>query len=232
MSSSEDEISRASIEAHALDRQLQDRLDLLSAQPGPGQLIYDRLVARLTKAGAGAQAPEIGGQIPDFILPDDRGRLVGLDELLTDGPLVLSLNRGHWCGYCKLELRNLAAICPAVEQLGARIVSIIPEKQRYAAQLKAENGLDFSVLTDLDNAYALSLGLMIWVGSEGKSRYQTLGLDLSRFQGNDGWFLPIPATFVIGPGRVIAARFVEADFRRRMASEAILDALETLAAKR
>ncbi len=232
MSGSRDEISRALDEASALDRPLQDRLDLLSARRRSAQATYDRLVARLTKAGAGAEAPETGGQIPDFILPDDVGRLVRLDELLKDGPLVLSLNRGHWCSYCKLELRNLAAIGSEVERLGARIVTIIPERQRYAAQIKAENGLRFSVLTDLDNAYALSLGLMIWVGGEVMARYQTLGFDLSRFQGNDGWFVPIPATFVVGPGRVIAARFVDADFRRRMTSEAILDALETLAAKR
>ncbi len=232
MSDSRDEISRALAEASALDRPLQDRLDLLSALRRTAQATYDRLVARLTKAGAGAEAPETGGQISDFILPDDRGRLVRLDELLKDGPLVLSLNRGHWCSYCKLELRSLAALGPEVERLGARIVTIIPERQRYAAQIKAENGLGFSVLTDLDNAYALSLGLMIWVGADVMARYQALGFDLSRFQGNDGWFVPIPATFVVGPGRVVAARFVDADFRRRMTSEAILEALETLAATR
>ena len=84
MSGSRDEISRALDEASALDRPLQDRLDLLSTRRQSAQATYDRLVARLTKAGAGAEAPETGGQIPDFVLPDDRGRLVRLDELLKD----------------------------------------------------------------------------------------------------------------------------------------------------
>ena len=154
------------------------------------------------------------------------------DALLEDGPLVLSLNRGNWCSYCRLELRNLAAIGPAVEDLSGQIVSVIPERQRYAARIKVENGLSFDVLTDLDNAYALALGLMIWVGDEMKARYRSLGLDLSGFQGNDGWFVPIPATFVVGPGRVVAARFVDPDFRRRMPSKVILTALETLAEER
>lgn len=232
MGDPEDPVRRAFDEALRLNKPLQDRLDLLSARRRAAQAAYDRLVARLAKAGVGAEAPDIGDKIPDFILPDDQGRLVRLDALLADGPVVLSLNRGHWCSYCKLELQNLAAISPEIRQFGAQIVSITPERQRYAAQIKTENGLDFSVLTDLDNVYALSLGLVIWVGDEVKERYQAVGLDLSRFQGNDGWFVPVPATFVVGPGRVIAARFVDPDFRRRMTSKAILDALKTLAARR
>jgi hypothetical protein len=41
------------------------------------------------------------------------------------------------------------------------------------------------------------------------------GLDLARYQDNDAWTLPIPATFVVGSDGVVVARFVEPDFRRR-----------------
>lgn len=196
------------------------------AQTSPGiSEAYDQLISRLVAAGVGAQAPNPGDLMPDFAMPDDRRRLVSLPELVEDGALVLSLNRGHWCGYCQLELRHLAEIQPEVERLGARIVSITPDHQPYAKTLKEEHGLDFAVLTDIDNGYALSLGLLIWVGPAVRALYAAVGRDLSQFQGNDGWFVPVPATFVIGKGGRVLARFVDADFRQRMGAEEILSAL-------
>ena len=50
-------------------------------------------------------------------------------------------------------------------------------------------------------------------------------VDLDRFQGHGGWFLPIPATLVIGKDGHVKARFVDPDFRHRMGIEAILSAL-------
>jgi peroxiredoxin len=52
-----------------------------------------------------------------------------------------------------------------------------------------------------------------------------IGWQLDQFQGNDTWFLPLPATFVVGRNGVILARFVDADFRERMEIADILAAL-------
>lgn len=219
-------------EAQSMNAPLQARLDRYRALRQPinptVDALYDQLAARLVEAGAGAEAPEVGSTLPDFLLPDDQGRLTALDALVADGPLVLSLNRGHWCSFCRLELLDLAAIATEVEKRGARIVSITPERRRYAARIKRDNDLPFPVLSDIDNDYALSLGLMVWIGAELKAYFQERGLDLSLFQGNGGWFIPIPATFVIAPDRTVAARFVDPDFRRRMGGDAILSALDRL----
>jgi hypothetical protein len=83
----------------------------------------------------------------------------------------------------------------------------------------------FRVLTDLDLAYALSLGLVFWVGEKIKQTYLGFGIDLERFQGNGGWFLPLPATLVIGRDGLVKARFVDPDFRYRMGIEEILGAI-------
>jgi peroxiredoxin len=233
MSDYDDELDRIFEQAAGLDQPLQQRLDLFTALyrtlDPELDAAYQRLAARLAESGAGSGAPVAGDELPDFLLPDDQGRLVRLDELVAQGPVVMSLNRGHWCEYCMLELRNLAALAPRIERYGATIISITPERQRFARQLKAENGLPFRVLTDLDNAYSMALGLMVWVGKEVTSVFLKIGVDLREFQGNDGWFLPIPATFVVGPDRIIVSRFVDPDFRRRMTSEAVIEALERLA---
>jgi peroxiredoxin len=35
--------------------------------------------------------------MPDFALPDDGGRIVRLEELLSEGPVAIMFHRGHWC---------------------------------------------------------------------------------------------------------------------------------------
>ena len=101
----------------------------------------------------------------------------------------------------------------------------MPETAKYARALQQTRGLPFRVLTDLDLAYALSLGLVFWVGEKIKQTYRQFGIDLEQFQGHGGWLLPIPATLVIGTDGRVKARFVDPDFRHRMGIEDILRAL-------
>jgi len=216
--------------AAAQEGPLQKRLDAYSAHSRVLRpqinAAYDELIARvsgLQKAGPSART-----LLPEFQIPDQDGHLVSLEELLSNGPLVLSLNRGHWCPWCRLELRALAQIHGEARKLGAQAVSITPETASYSKRLIADNGLPFTVLTDLDLAYALSLGLMIWVGDTIRASYLQSGLDLAQFHRSPGWFLPIPATFVIGTDGMVKARFVEPDFRKRMEPQDILCALRKL----
>jgi peroxiredoxin len=108
---------------------------------------------------------------------------------------------------------------------GGQIVGITPEKQNYASRLKEWADVQFPILTDMDNGYALSLGLAVWVGTE-ISRYRAAGVDLSAYQGNDAWTVPIPATFVVGADGIIRSRYLDPDYRRRMATEELLQALK------
>ena len=101
----------------------------------------------------------------------------------------------------------------------------MPETQKYAERFKSEAGAPFPVLTDLDNGYALSLNLAIWLGTEIQQLLSYL--DLSDFHGNDGCMLPIPATFVVGRDGLVKARFVDPDFRKRMEIDELLVAVRT-----
>ena len=77
----------------------------------------------------------------------------------------------------------------------------------------------------MDNGYALSLNLAIWIGEEMKGMMAGRQ-DLPEYQGNDSWMLPIPATFVVGQDGRIKARFVDPDYRKRMAINDLLAALK------
>ena len=184
----------------------------------------DRLVERLRQNGAGERAPQPGDLMPPFILPDETGKMVGLDELTADGPVAVTFHRGHWCPYCRININALALAHRRVSADGGQIVAIMPDRQQFAAELKAKGGLPFPILTDMDNGYALSLNLAIWVGDEMR-KFMVERQDLPSFQGNSAWMLPIPATFVVGPDRRIKARFVDPDYRKRMAIDDLLGAL-------
>jgi peroxiredoxin len=183
----------------------------------------DRLVTRLNLNGSGATAPAVGDPMPPFMLPDDQGHLVTLEELLANGPVALSFHRGHCCPYCRLNTNALAQAQCEVEPIGGQIIAITPDLQHFTTALKADAAAKpFPILTDIDNGYVLTLNLAIFVGLEMQKFMKGAGWDIAPYQGNDAWILPIPATFVVGRDSIIRARFVDPDYRKRMAIDIIV----------
>jgi len=189
---------------------------------------YDELVERLSVIDRGELGPQLGDSMPGFDLPDQNGRFISLSSLLQSGPVVISINRGHWCPYCKLELQSLAAIHNVIEQLGARAVSIMPDGAQFTSGYVTQNDLPFPVLSDIDLGYSLSLGLIFWVGAEIRKLYEEVGVELEKYHGNQGYFLPIVAKFIVGRDGLVKARQVNTEFRERMEPEAIIAALRAL----
>jgi len=214
-----------------MDASLRERLDSLAQAvrklSPPFADAVDRLVTRLQKSGAGETAPQVGEPLPPFHLPDEAGRIVSLDELLSKGPVAVTFHRGHWCPYCRLNTNALAQAQKEVEREGSQVVAIMPDRQQFAEEFKNESNARFPVLTDMDNGYALSLNLVFWVGLEMERMISAAGWDIPNYQGNTSWMLPIPATFVVDQDRMVKARFVDPDYRKRMAVENMLAALRS-----
>jgi len=185
----------------------------------------DQLVQRLNDGGSGANAPQVGDPMPDFLLPDDHGRLVALDALLAKGPTAVMFHRGHWCPYCRMNVGGLVCARFEIAATGGQVVIITPENQQFAKLFKLQTAAPFPVLTDVDSGYALSLNLAIWLGPDLRDLLSQRGRVLPDYHGNDAWMLPIPATFVVASSGRIKARFVDPDFRRRMDIDALVAAL-------
>jgi peroxiredoxin len=185
----------------------------------------DRMVARLYAAGAGDEAPRPGEPMPEFMLPDQQGRLVSLSDLIARGPVVVAFHRGHWCPYCRITADALTRIHGEVQGLGAELVVITPEIERFNAELRSAVGARYPVLSDMDNGYALMLNLAFYVGDEKKTLMKFAGWNIPPYNANDNWTLPIPATFVVGSDGLVKARHIDPDYRKRMDIEAILAAI-------
>src|SRR3982751_47553 len=140
----------------------------------------DEFAGRLRQAQAGAGAPAVGEPMPPLVLPDHEGKLVSLAEVLDRGPAVIAFHRGHWCPFCRLSMIGLAEI---EEQLRpARIVAISTETQRYTRMLREQTGARFPVLTDMDGAYALSLGIAVWLDEKLSAMVSEAGWDVPHYQ--------------------------------------------------
>ena len=224
------DLRRAFEQARELDGSMAERLDVFAdatrkLHPATAAIV-DRLVARLKQHKAGEDAPKPGDLMPPFVLPDETGRLASLKDLLAQGPVVVTFHRGHWCPYCRISISTLVKAQPRIEATGARLVAIIPDRERFAAEMREDCNVSFPILSDMDNGYAMSLNLAIWIGAELQEFMAKIGRMLPQYQGNDSWMLPIPATFVVGKDGRAKARFVDPDYRKRMTIEEVIAALK------
>ncbi len=211
-----------------MDAPLNARLLLLAEAVRQGSPEFARaveiLVARIAGAGLGRSAPAIGEAMPAFLLPDQNGRLVRLEDLLQRGPAVISFHRGHWCPYCRL---TASAFAKVQYEIGPdHMVAITPETPGFNIRLIERTGIAYRVLTDPDSGYGLSLNLAFWVDDGFASLMRGVGQDLSVYQAAGAWVLPIPATFVVDSTGMVVARHVDPDYRRRWEVDDLVAAFE------
>jgi peroxiredoxin len=217
-------------DARDMDASLAERLQSFAdavRKLGPHfQDAVDKLVARLKHHDVGGSAPKPGEPMPPFILPDETGHLVRLEDMLEKGPLAITFHRGYWCPYCRINPRALAEAQEEIMDEGGQLAAIMPDQQHFTAEFKSEAEALFPIFTDFDNGYAMSLNLAFWVGAEMQALMTGAGWDVSKSQGSNTWLLPIPATFVVGTDGKVAARFIDPDYRKRPAVEDLIAALK------
>jgi peroxiredoxin len=209
---------------------MQERLDARRDRDLVWKARYDTLVAALRASGAGSGALKAGDACPDFLLVNAEGRPKRLTDFLAKGPVVLSFYRGQWCPYCVTELEALREAAPEIAVAGASLVALTAEDRGGALSTKRKHGLDFEILCDFDNGVSLNFGLVFRVTNEIRRHYREAGIHFPLIYGNESWFLPIPATYVVGKDGVIRLAYVNPEFRQRLDPVRILEVLSAPAA--
>jgi peroxiredoxin len=211
-------------------KSLTETLDDLRAKIGePFKSLNDGVVRRLIEAQSAAQALKPGDKCPVFAMPTAEGEIVTSTTLLAKSPLVLSFYRGAWCPFCSAELEALHEAQPAIEAAGARLAAVTPEVGGLALRVKEERQFKFDILCDVDNGVALEFGIVFRVTPEMVQTFSKQGPDFPAIYGNQSWFLPIPATYIVARDGTIAEAFVNPDFRYRLDPADIVRTLRTLA---
>src|SRR3546814_8088042 len=88
--------------------------------------------------------------MPEFLLPDEQGRLVRLNDLLGEGPVAIVFNRGQWCPYCRINVDALARAEEEVATEHRHIDAIEPDRKKFAMWLKSDAKAIFPRITDVD----------------------------------------------------------------------------------
>lgn len=102
-----------------------------------------------------------------------------------------------------------------MDALGATLVALTPQRPEHSQAMIDKNALNFHLLSDPGNAYAAELGLRFALPADLKGEYQTMGLDLPKYNGDASWTLPMPGRFVIDQDGIVRAADVDPDYTRR-----------------
>jgi peroxiredoxin len=189
---------------------------------------YEDLVRRLGAAETADRALKVGATIPQFALPNAEGRFVVSDELLARGPLVINFFRGDWCPFCRIALQALNEATPEMAEVGAQLVAISPDTGGRLLRAKKNLNLSIDLLSDVDNGVALAFGVAFRAPEAYREVLDSLRIELKERHGNDGWFIPIPATFIVDQSGIVRYAFVEPEFVRRAEPDEIIAVLEQL----
>lgn len=127
-----------------------------------------------------------------------------------------------------MELEALQQIHSDVKSLGAQIVVLTPELERYTRALHKKLNLTFDILTDLHLKTAEQFRLVFTLPDYLRELYKSFGSTLDRFHDEAEYRLPIPARFVIDKQGMIRAANVNADYTIRPEPSETLKQLRTL----
>lgn len=185
---------------HCLEKNPADRLaDMSEAssvlEPASISMRWQQADGALARVLARTLAED--EKAPHFELENASGDAISSQSLLAKGPLVLNFFRGNWCPVCVEELSSYERRLGEIAALGASMVAISPQLQHHNLRIGQAQGLGYHLLSDPGNEVAEAFGVAFELPADLRSFHRMLGLDLKRFNGDDSWILPIPATFVV-----------------------------------
>lgn len=122
----------------------------------------------------------------------------------------------------------MQGILGELEDLGASLVAITGQQHEFSRLMVADHGLNYQLLSDPGHDYAAQLGLRFTFPDDLKTVYLELGNDLSRYNGDDSWTLPMPTRLVVDQSGIVRATDIGPDHTRRPEPQRTLDDVRAL----
>lgn len=213
---------------------LQDKLDGFKAQfktmaPDGAFDAFARSTQELIDSGQALRALKAGDTIPYSVLTDSDRNELTLNELLSEGPVVLTFYRGVWCPYCNIELKALEEAAADIRARGATLVAISMQGAADSRKSQKDNDLSFPILTDKNGELADKLGIRWTLQDYVIPFHQGFGVELPRIHGDGQWNLPMPARYIVATDGTIAYAEVNPDYTRRPEPADLFPVLDKLA---
>ena len=170
----------------------------------------------------------IYSKAPDFKSKDQNGNEIELKDLRKKAPVVLVFYRGYWCPYCNKELQRLEDSLQLINDGGAQLIAVTPEKQDGIAKTVERTKASFPIITDEEMKIMKAYDVAYQVDDKTVARYKMASIDLAANNGQkaDAVYLPIPAVYIINKQGEITYRYFESDYRKRPYVKEILENLK------
>ena len=127
-----------------------------------------------------------------------------------------------------MELEALQNTVEAIRSNGAELIAISPQQSEFNLELIKGKQLDFDLISDPGNRVAKTYGLVYTYPEDLKELYLQFGVDLSRYNGDDSWTLPMPGRFIIDRSGIIRYAEASPDYTVRPEPEEVIGVLEGL----
>ena len=183
--------------------------------PQETQAIHARAVAELKDQHLAQEILPVGAKAPHFTLQDHDGQMVSSGHLLAKGRLVLCFIRGRWCPFCVAQMESMNVVVPAIVSAGATLVAISPQTVQQSFFMRDQHKLRFALWSDSGNQIARQFGLSYQVPEYQQVIYRRAFINLPFVNGDAGWELPIPATFVLDRDGTVLYASANEDYTER-----------------
>ncbi len=145
---------------------------------------------------------KIGDRAPDFALPDDRGEVVRLSDLLREGPLVLYFYPADFTPVCTREACMFRDMHSDLAAQGMQVIGISPQPPSSHEKFRGTYSLPFRLLSDPERVAIRAYGADGFLGLVRRISYLIAA---------DGRILDaVQAAFQVGKHKDFARRALEA----------------------
>jgi len=182
--------------------------------------------AGLAPSAAEAKPLAVGTKAPAPTLTATDGTAVDLGAAFAEKTTVLIFYRGSWCPYCNRHLAALAELEPKLLALGCQIIAVSPDSAEGLKKMAGKNHLAYRLLSDREMHASSAFGLAFRLSPETEKAYRGFGVELTPVPGGEGFWLPVPAVFIVGRDGAIKFSHSDPDYKARLSSADLLAAAE------
>ncbi|HVU34717.1 MAG TPA: peroxiredoxin-like family protein [Opitutaceae bacterium] len=171
----------------------------------------------------------MGTKAPDSAVLTLHGRKISMAKVLAGKPTVVIFFRGGWCPFCNRQLADLADRELKLRELGYQIVGISADPpEKLAPVLKADH-IRYRLFSDRDAQFSAAYGLAYRISPDVGSDYRDNGIELTPAPDGNGFWLPVPAAYIIDRTGTIRFVYMNRDPSIRIKPDALLAAAKRAA---
>ena len=117
---------------------------------------------------------------------------------------------------------------PQIKSLGAELIVVSPQTEGHSRIFVERKKLSMEVLCDAGSRVAEKYGLAFTLPEDLKKVYLQFNIDLSEYNGDDQWKLPVPARYIVDRDQTIRYAEVSPDYTVRPDPAHTIEALKKM----